>query len=104
MQIPIFNMLPVFIVVLSYEPAFADLWDRRRSLGHSSLLGQIFTAVLMQPVNIRVTTLSGLQANLSRSLYYLLWLGFASHLLLPSSVGSFPAELLCCSHALLLLT
>lgn len=60
MQIPIFSVLPVFIVVLYYEPAFSDLWDRRRSLGHSSLLGQVFTAVLMQPVNITVTTLSGL--------------------------------------------
>lgn len=101
MQLPIFSVLPVFIV-LSYEPAFADLWDRGRSLGHSSLLGQVFTAVLMQPVNIRFITLSGLRAILSHSLYYLLWLGFAYiccclHLLDPFPLSLSVVHMLCFS-------
>lgn len=74
-QIPVFSMLTVF-TVLSSEPAFADLLGSKRLLGHSSLLGHISTAVQVQPVNLRLIIHSGLQANLSCSLYYLFLLGF----------------------------
>lgn len=104
MQVPTSSVLSLFTVVLSSEPAYADLWGSKRLVGHSSLQGHIFTAVLAWPVNLRIITHSAFQANLSCSLHYLLWLGCASCLLLPSSVGCFSVEPLCCSHALLPLT
>ena len=103
MQVPTSLMLSVFFVVLSSEPAYADLWGSKRLLGHSSLQGYVFTAVLAWLVNLRIITHSACQANRSCSLERLLWLGFSSCLLLPSFVGCFPVEPLC-SHALLPLT
>lgn len=74
-QIPVFSMLTIF-TVSSSQPAFADFLGSMRLLSHSSLLGHISTAVQAQPVNLRLITHSGLQANLSCSLYYLFLLGF----------------------------
>lgn len=89
-----------FTVVLSSEPEYADSWGSKRLLSLSSLQGHVFTAVLVWPVNLRIITHSALQVNHSCFLCYLLWLGFASCLLLPLSVGCFPVEPLCCLHAL----
>lgn len=75
MQVPTSSVLSLFTVVWSSETAHADLWGGKRVLGHSSLQGHIFTAVLGWPVNLRIITHSALQANLSCSLHYLLWLG-----------------------------
>lgn len=93
-----------FLCCLVFWATICWLVGSKRLLGHSSLQGYVSTAVLVWPVNLRIIAHSVLQANLSCSLERLVWLGFASCLLLPSSVWCFPVEPLCCSHALLPLT
>lgn len=63
MQVPASSVLSLFTVVLSFEPAYADLWDSKRLLGRNSFQGRVFPAVLEWPVILRIMTHSALLAQ-----------------------------------------